>query len=118
MNNQTITAQIPIYFAPLLTSKKRIKFYYGGRGGGKSYAFADSLLLKGRMEKLLIACLREVQDSIKDSVYRLLCDRISFYQMKDYKILESRIENKITGTKFIFKGLRDQDSQKIKSFSR
>ncbi len=115
MNNQTITAQIPRCFAPLLTSKKRIKFYYGGRGGGKSYAFADSLLLKGRMEKLLIACLREVQDSIKDSVYRLLCDRISFYDMKDYKITETKIENKITGTKFIFKGLRDQDSQKIKS---
>ena len=60
-------------FAPLLTMQKRIKFYYGGRGGGKSYAFADSLLIKGRMQKLLIACLREVQDSIKDSVYRLLC---------------------------------------------
>ena len=115
MNNQTITAQIPRCFAPLLTSKKRIKFYYGGRGGGKSYAFADSLLLKGRMEKLLIACLREVQDSIKDSVYRLLCDRIAFYQMNDYKVFETRIENKLTGTKFIFKGLRDQDAQKIKS---
>ena len=115
MNDTTIIAQIPRVFAPLLTTQKRIKLYYGGRGGGKSYAFADSLLLKGRMEKLLIACLREVQDSIKDSVYRLLCDRIVFYQMRDYKILESRIENKITGTKFIFKGLRDQDTQKIKS---
>ena len=115
MNNQTITARIPQVFAPLLTSQKRIKFYYGGRGGGKSYAFADSLLLKGRMEKLLIACLREVQDSIKDSVYRLLCDRIACYQLKDYKIYENKIENKITGTKFIFKGLRDQDIQKIKS---
>ncbi len=115
MNNQTITARIPQAFAPLLTQKKRIKFYYGGRGGGKSYAFADSLLLKGRMEKLLIACLREVQDSIKDSVYHLLCERISFYEMKDYKITETKIENKITGSKFIFKGLRDQDIQKIKS---
>ncbi len=114
MNNQTITARIPRTFAPLLTSSKRIKFYYGGRGGGKSYAFADSLLIKGRMQKLLIACLREVQDS-KDSVYQLLCDRISFYQLKDYKIQENKIENKLTGTKFIFKGLRDQDIQKIKS---
>ena len=115
MKETTIKAQIPKVFAPLLTSKKRIKFYYGGRGGGKSYAFADSLLLKGRMEKLLIACLREVQDSIKDSVYRLLCDRISYYHLKDYKIQENKIENKITGTKFIFKGLRDQDIHKIKS---
>ncbi len=115
MNNQTITARIPLVFAPLLTEKKRIKFYYGGRGGGKSYAFADSLLLKGRMQKLLIACLREIQDSIKDSVYRLLCERISYYHLKDYKIYENKIENMITGTCFIFKGLRDQDIQKIKS---
>ena len=102
-------------FAPLMTEKKRIKFYYGGRAGGKSYAFADSLLFLGRQKKLLIACLREIQDSIKDSVHKLLCDRISFYSLGDYKIYETRIENTITGTKFIFKGLRDQDSQKIKS---
>ena len=115
MNNQTIIARIPRAFAPLLTEHWRIKFYYGGRGGGKSYAFADSLLIKGRMQKLVIACLREVQDSIKDSVYRLLCDRIAFYQLNDYQIRETKIENKITGTQFIFKGLRDQDIQKIKS---
>ena len=102
-------------FAPLLTERKRIKFYYGGRAGGKSYAFADSLLIKGRQQKLLIACLREIQDSIKDSVYRLLCDRIALYELNDYQIYENRIENKLTGTKFIFKGLRDQEAQHIKS---
>ena len=110
-----ITAKIPQIFAPLMTKKYRIKFYYGGRAGGKSYAFADSLLLLGRKKKLFIACLREIQDSIKDSVYKLLCDRISFYGLNDYKIFEDKIENKITGTRFIFKGLREQDAQKIKS---
>lgn len=115
MKNDTITASIAEVFAPLLTSDYRIKFYYGGRGGGKSYAFADSLLIKGRMQKLLIACLREVQDSIKDSVYRLLCERIAFYHLKDYAIKENKIINRITGTEFIFKGLRDSDIQKIKS---
>ena len=107
--------QIADIFAPLLTEKKRIKFYYGGRAGGKSYAFADSLLLKGRQQKLLIACLREIQDSIKDSVYKLLCDRIALYELNDYQIYETRIENTMTGSKFIFKGLRDQDVQHIKS---
>ncbi|MBR1605566.1 MAG: PBSX family phage terminase large subunit [Alphaproteobacteria bacterium] len=102
-------------FAPLLTEHKRIKFYYGGRAGGKSYAFADSLLIKGRQQKLLIACLREIQDSIKDSVYKLLCDRIALYELNDYQIFENRIENSVTGSKFIFKGLRDQDVQHIKS---
>lgn len=107
--------QIAAAFKPLLTEPKRIKFYYGGRGGGKSYAFADSLLLMGRMRCLFIACLREIQDSIKESVYKLLCDRIKYYDLRDYKIWEDRIENKLTGTRFIFKGLRDQDAQKIKS---
>lgn len=102
-------------FAPLLQEKKRLKFYYGGRAGGKSYAFADSLLLKGRQQKVLIACLREIQDSIKDSVYKLLCDRIALYELNDYKIFENRIENTVTGSRFIFKGLRDQDAQHIKS---
>ncbi|MBQ8676859.1 MAG: PBSX family phage terminase large subunit [Alphaproteobacteria bacterium] len=114
-DNSTITARIPQIFAPLLTQKKRIKFFYGGRGGGKSYAFADSLLIKGCQKKLLIACLREVQDSIKDSVYRLLCSRIKHYRLKDYRILENKIVNRSTGSEFIFKGLRDTDAQKIKS---
>lgn len=98
-----------------MMKKYRIKFYYGGRAGGKSYAFADSLLILGRKKKMLIACLREIQDSIKDSVYKLLCDRIAFYGLNDYKIFEDRIDNLVTGTRFIFKGLREQDNQKIKS---
>ena len=99
--------EIPKIFAPLMTKKFRYKLYYGGRGGGKSYAFADSLLLLGRMKKLRIACMREIQDSIKDSVHKLLSDRISFYQLTDYKITETQIINKITGTTFIFKGLQE-----------
>lgn len=98
-----------------MTEKCRIKFFYGGRAGGKSYAFADSLLFLGRKKKLFIACLREIQDSIRDSVYKLLCDRIKFYGLSDYNIGAEKIENKITETCFIFKGLRDQDAQKIKS---
>ena len=110
-----VEAQIPEAFAPLMREKYRYKFYYGGRAGGKSYAFADSLLLLGRTRKLFIACLREIQDSMKDSVHKLLCDRIAFYGLDDYVMWGDKIENKITGTRFVFKGLRDQDSQKIKS---
>ncbi len=112
---EAVTIPIAQKFAPLLKEKKRIKFYYGGRAGGKSYAFADSLLLLGRQKKILVACLREIQESIKDSVHKLLSDRIALFGLSDYKVYETRIENKITGSKFIFKGLRDQDIQKIKS---
>ena len=107
--------KIPQIFAPLIKQKKRYKLYYGGRAGGKSYAFADSLLLLGRMHKLRIACMREIQDSIKDSVHKLLSDRIAFYNLSDYKVTETQIVNKITGTTFIFKGLREQGAGNIKS---
>ncbi len=102
-------------FLPLISTNKRIKLYWGGRGGGKSYAFADALLLKGLEKKLLIACVREIQDTIKDSVHRLLSDRIEFYDLKEYEVKESEIVNTLNGTRFIFKGLRNQDAHKIKS---
>lgn len=102
-------------FKPLLTEHYRYKLYWGGRAGGKSYAFADSALLIGRAKKVFIACVREIQESIKDSVHKLLSDRIANYGFSDYKVYDDKIENAVTGTKFVFKGLRDQDAQKIKS---
>ena len=97
-----------------MMKKYRIKFCYGGRAGGKSYAFADSLLLLGRKKKLLIACLREIQDSIKDSVHKLLSDRIAFYGLNDYKVYEDRIDNLVTGTRFIFKNRTARRSNRWK----
>lgn len=107
--------EIATPFLPLITKKFRNKLYYGGRAGGKSFAFADCLLLLGRESKLFVACVREVQNSIKDSVYKLLKDRADFYELTDYVFYEDRVENILTGTKFIFKGLKDQNSQNIKS---
>ena len=107
--------EIAEIFLPLIQTKCRNKLYYGGRAGGKSFAFADSLLLLGRESSLFIACVREVQNSIKDSVYKLLKDRAEFYELTDYRFYEDRVENILTGTRFIFKGLKDQNSQNIKS---
>ncbi len=59
--------------------------------------------------------MREVQESIKDSVHKLLSDRIKFYELSDYRVLQTQIINKITGTNFIFKGLSEQSAQNIKS---
>ena len=107
--------EIATPFLPLIQTHHRNKLYYGGRAGGKSYAFADCLLMLGSEKQLFVACVREVQNSIKDSVYKLLKDRAIFYEMKEYQFFEDRIENVITGTKFVFKGLKDQNSQNIKS---
>ena len=112
---EKVTIKIAEKFRPLLTEHYRYKLYYGGRAGGKSYAFADCLLLLARQKKLFIACVREVQNSIKDSVYKLLKDRAEYYKFDDFVFYEDRIENIITGSKFVFKGLKDQNKQNIKS---
>ena len=112
---ETVKVTIPTKFRPLLMEHYRYKLYYGGRSGGKSYAFADCLLLKARKEQVRIACVREVQESIKDSVYQLLKDRRDYYGFDDFKFFEDRVENLITGSTFIFKGLKDQNAQNIKS---
>ena len=107
--------KIPSKFRPLLTEHYRNKLYYGGRAGGKSYAFADCLLLLARQKMIFVACVREIQNSIKDSVYKLLKDRAEYYHFDDFAFYEDRIENSLTGSKFVFKGLRDQNKQNIKS---
>lgn len=112
---EQVTVHIADKFRPLLTEHYRYKLYWGGRAGGKSYAFADCLLLLARSKKLFVACVREVQNSIKDSVYKLLKDRAEYYNFTEFCFYEDRIENTVTGSKFIFKGLKDQNSQNIKS---
>ena len=110
-----VSINIPSKFKPLIFEHYRYKLYWGGRAGGKSYAFADCILTLGRMKKLFIACVREVQDSIKDSVYKLLQDRAMQHQFNEYAFYENKIVNNATGTTFVFKGLKDQNSQNIKS---
>lgn len=110
-----ISVDIAEPFLPLINQSVRYKLYHGGRGGGKSYAIADALLMKGLKEKLFIACFREIQNSIAESVHKLLSDRIKYYDLEEYRVQKDEIINILNGTRFIFKGLRDQDSQKIKS---
>ena len=107
--------QLPRVFRELLTAKARYKMFYGGRAGGKSYAFADALLTLATSRKLLIACVREVQNSIKDSVYKLIADRIAFYQLDEYRLYEDKIVNLKNKSKFIFKGILEHNAQNIKS---
>jgi phage terminase large subunit len=94
--------------------KARYKVLYGGRGGSKSFAFADALISKALFEKLRILCTREMQNSIRDSVHKLLCDRISTLGFDDYFIIQrDSIQSRI-GSEFIFKGLSHNISE-IKS---
>ncbi len=88
--------------------------FYGGRSSGKSYQVATILLLQGRQKKERILATREIQKTIKDSVHKLLSDIIEKYGFTDYQVQNDTILNTVTGTEFIFKGLR-QNINEIKS---
>lgn len=85
----------------------------GGRASGKSTAVADSLVCRGSAQPIRVLCAREYQNSINDSVHRLLADRINTLGLPGYTITKDTIEH-ANGTIFIFRGLHN-NLQSIKS---
>lgn len=85
--------------------RRRYKILYGGRGSAKSWSVARYLISRAAREKLLILCVREVQNSIKESVHRLLCDQIEALGLQSLFIIKQDSIVSITGAEFIFKGL-------------
>ena len=84
----------------------RYRVLYGGRGGQKSWAVADYLIACSLATKIRILCTRETQMSIRDSVYRLLCDRISAMGLSNYFYIQKEGIVSVNGSEFLFKGLR------------
>ena len=90
----------------VLTSDKRYKILEGGRGKGASWSIARWLIMQTYAMKKRVLCTREYQNSIKDSVHRLLSDQIYLSGLQRYfKITDSEIRSH-TGSVFLFKGLR------------
>lgn len=103
-------------FAPLWTKPGRFKGAHGGRGSGKSNDRAQAVILRMVTKPgTRIVCLREVQNSIKDSVYQLLCDwieRLGVGALFDITRDEIRGPG---GSLCIFRGMKDQNAESIKS---
>lgn len=85
----------------------------GGRGSGKSQSVARFLLYLGEVKKLRIVCGREIQANIEESVYTLLKDLISEYELA-YDVYSHKIIHRISGTEIKFKGFREQGSVNVK----
>lgn len=92
----------------------RYKVFYGGRGSGKSYAFAQAIIAMCARAKLRVLCCREFQNSIKDSSYQLLKDTaVRLGVAEQFSFLETEIRHK-NGSLIIFKGLAHNE-QSVKS---
>lgn len=100
--------------APLL-KPSRYKGAYGGRGGAKSHFFAEQLVIRCFANKTRAVCIREVQNSIKDSVRQLIVDKIAKLGLnKDFVVLENEIRGP-NGSFIIFKGMQAYNADNIKS---
>jgi phage terminase large subunit len=109
-----INAEFAPAFQPLF-QPARYKVYYGGRGGAKSWAFARALLIRGVQEPLRVLCAREQQNSITESVHKLLKDQIAALGLDDfYTVLQNAITGP-NGTSFAFEGIK-LNVNKIKSY--
>jgi len=101
--------QIPSKLERFVTTPKRYKIAFGGRGGAKSQTFADIFLMKAQIEKAKVGCFREFQNSIDDSVHSLLSDEIRRLDLSGFNVLDKVIRCGDGG--FTFKGLsRNPDS--------
>ena len=101
-------------YKPLWVNPKRRNYIYGGRGSGKSHDVAEYCLFRARQDKIKVLCTRELQNSIADSVYSLLKNKIVDMHL-DYffTVYKDRIVGN-NGSEFIFKGIHNNVSE-IKS---
>jgi len=102
-------AETRLSFAPKfkpLFQPKRYKTFHGGRGGAKSWAAARALVIMAASMKLRILCTREVQNSIKDSVHKLLKDQIEMLGLNPWFRITNESITSASGSEFLFKGLR------------
>lgn len=100
---------------------KRHKVMYGGRAAGRSWGCARALLLLGAQKAIRVLCARELQNSIADSVHRLLADQVTNLHLEHiYDVQASRIISRagaVPGgqTSFAFEGIKN-NATKIKSY--
>lgn len=107
--------ETPRVFAPLLKPARYLGVW-GGRGSGKSHFFAEALVERCILHPGTRAvCVREVQKSLKDSVKRLIEDKIEALGVADrFSVLNAEIKTPGGGL-IAFQGMQDHTSETIKS---
>lgn len=102
-------------FEPVIDFKGRYIALTGGRASGKSWFMAQLFLEKLLYEKKDLLCVREHQNSISESNYKLFTNIINKYNLP-FEIQSTKIISKTTGAKIVFVGLSDVTADNIKSY--
>jgi phage terminase large subunit len=109
--------QMPTWSKVLFEPQWRYISVRGGRGSGKTKNFARALIMRSTVEKLRVLCTREVQLSIRESVYATLVNEIQELGLSSqFEILSNEIRS-AKGGSFIFRGLAAETIDSIKSLA-
>lgn len=107
------TIQIPEIAQRILTTKARLIVLIGGRSSSKSETIARVLLMKAQTEQADVLCGREYQNSIDDSVHKLLVGLIDSLEVEGSSVTDKKI-NFSGGGGFRYKGFA-RNSAAVKS---
>lgn len=116
--NPTVDIPTAKVFKPLL-GPSRYKGAWGGRGSGKSFFFADSLI-----DRCLChpgtrwLCVREIQKSLMQSAKRLVETELTRLQLGEadgFRVLTDRIITPGGGV-IVFQGMQDHTADSLKSY--
>lgn len=113
---EVLKISTPKWFRPLL-KPARYKGAYGGRGSGKSHAFAEAMLESHIMDaRRASVCVREVQRSLNQSVKRLLELKIAAMNVGTYFEVQDAVIKSTKGDgRIIFQGMQNHTAETIKS---
>ena len=100
-----VDAQFPRKLS-LLFKPSRYKVLHGGRGSGKSWGVARALLILAAQKPMRVLCTREVQNSILESVHKLLSDQVESLGLSNFYEIQKTTIKGANGSQFIFEGLR------------
>jgi phage terminase large subunit len=111
----TLKIEIPRWAVDVLTKPARYRGAYGGRGSGKSHAFAEYIIRRCVTQKTDVVCVREVQKSLNQSVKKLLEQKIEKLQVG--QLFEIQRDQILTprGGRIIFQGMQNHTADSIKS---
>src|SRR5215471_6137120 len=110
-----IDAKFPPKLYDLLYSEARYRVAFGGRGGAKSWNFARAILLQAVDKPLRVLCARETQESISESVHRLLGDQVVALGLQQFYTIEKARIIGLNGSEITFAGIKHNVAN-IKSY--
>lgn len=111
---RVLAIDTPRILLPML-KPARYKGLWGGRGGMKSWFFAEAMIEAHVMGKTDSVCLREIQKSLQFSSHKLLSETIQRLNVGAYFDVQDAVIKAKNGGIIVFQGMQDHTADSIKS---